>query len=133
MRSTQQFLRAPQYFIRFYEQDNTNIISPMVDPDDPYSILRWSSPVGNFDLSQRYGGSEPHKGVDFRVYKVDVYPTASGSVMGAGQYTKDADYTTAIKYVTIKHDDLDPNGNNLITRYLDSFSVKTGNKVTKPG
>ncbi|MFD0695363.1 M23 family metallopeptidase [Paenibacillus sp. GCM10027628] len=112
---------------------STNIISPMGDPDNPYFPLNWDWPTTNTNVTQLYGGSEPHKGIDIGVKLQSVTAVESGVVMGSGQYTLVSGYTSAIKYVTIKHDQKDPNGNNLIARYLhlDSFSVNTGNTVSK--
>lgn len=118
----------------------TNDVTPKSQPDDPYATLGWRWPTTSKKITGNYRDEEPggtkHKGIDIGVKLEPVYSVADGEVVAVGTYTKDP-----IKYVTIEHDDKDPNGNNLITRYLhlDSYSVKKyevvsrGDRIGKSG
>ncbi|MGQ7280613.1 M23 family metallopeptidase [Brevibacillus thermoruber] len=91
-------------------------VVPMYDPDNPYAPLGWRWPTTSYTITGEYGeyrSDGRHKGIDIGVKLKPVYAVADGQVVGVGTYT-----SPRIKYVTIKHDDKDPNGNNLITRYL---------------
>lgn len=95
---------------------NVDEVIPMSDPDDPYGSLGWRWPTTLYTITGDYGESRSdgrHKGIDIGVKLKPVYAVADGEVVAVGEYT-----SAPIKYVTIKHDDEDPNGNNLITRYL---------------
>ncbi|WP_409175625.1 M23 family metallopeptidase [Brevibacillus fortis] len=115
-------------------------VKTMSTPDDPYSSLGWRWPTTSKDITGNYKDQDPdggkHKGIDIGVKLESVYSVADGEVIAVGIYT-----SAPIKYVTIEHDDEDPNGNKLITRYLhlDSYSVKKyevvsrGDRIGKSG
>jgi len=91
-------------------------VVPMYDPDNPYAPLGWRWPTTSYTITGEYGENRSdgrHKGIDIGVKLKPVYAVADGQVVGVGIYT-----SPRAKYVTIKHNDKDPNGNNLITRYL---------------
>lgn len=102
-------------------------IKPFSDPDNPYDPLNWTWPTTNSVISDGYGGSRNHKGIDIAVYKQPVYAAADGKVIFSGKYS-DGAYT-----ITIEHDDKDPNGNNLISRSIHlsrgTLLVSNGNYV----
>ncbi|MED1800560.1 M23 family metallopeptidase [Brevibacillus porteri] len=107
-------------------------VKTMSTPDDPYSSLGWRWPTTSNEITGHYRDEEPggtkHKGIDIGVKLEPVYSVADGKVLDVGVYTK-----LPIKYVTIRHDDKDPNGNRLIARYLhlDKYIVKKHEVVSR--